>query len=95
MLSKHNEDAEDALTLLQGAWISDLDGALTMASEPDASGMLTGASYLSEGQHYIELKVTDSTGKQGPILWSWMSVLEHATSLQHHRTRDRYHVTVW
>ena len=59
------EDAEDALTLLQGAWIDDLDGALTMASEPDASGMLTGASYLSEGQHYIELKVTDSTGKQG------------------------------
>lgn len=58
-------DAEDTFDALRGAWTSDLDGDLTIDPEPDTSGIITGASYLSEGQHYIELKVTDSTGKQG------------------------------
>ena len=56
------EDAADALTVL---WESDIDGPLSIANQPNSSGRVDGAAYLSEGEHYIRLTAEDSSGKQG------------------------------
>jgi len=45
------------------SWHSDIDGDLGVADEPSNTGSVIGYSYLSEGEHAIELRVEDSTGK--------------------------------
>ena len=47
------------------SWESNLDGTLKVDAEPSDSGEITGFGYLSEGEHAIELNVTDTTGKTG------------------------------
>jgi hypothetical protein len=57
------EDPPDALTV---AWESSLDGPLAGPfTAPDSEGGLLGALSLSQGEHFLTLTVTDSTGKQG------------------------------
>ncbi len=56
-------DAEDAPTELTLAWESSLAGALDIATAVDAAGHATAAGSLAEGEHYLTLTVTDTTGK--------------------------------
>jgi hypothetical protein len=56
-------DKEDESTALVGTWESDIDGSLGIEGIPDAGGVISNAAYLSEGQHFIQLLVTDTTGK--------------------------------
>ena len=57
------EDAVDALTVV---WESSADGVLTGGfNDPDSEGALLGAVTLTEGDHFLTLTVTDSTGKEG------------------------------
>lgn len=56
-------DAEDAPGQLTSTWFSSADGLLSLDITPDASGEISDATYLSLGQHYIELRVQDSDGK--------------------------------
>lgn len=59
-------DAEDDPEALTVAWASSLDGPLEGPfSTPDSEGGLLGAVNLQEGEHFLTLTVTDSTGKQG------------------------------
>ena len=57
-------DAEDDPEVLVAIWESDIDGVLDVANEPNGSGELLGAEYLSEGEHFLTLTVEDSTGKE-------------------------------
>ncbi len=56
-------DAEDSPGQLTASWESSLDGVLQMDMTPDSSGEIQGAAFLSVGQHFLELNVTDSGGK--------------------------------
>lgn len=58
-------DAEEESSVLLVQWDSDIDGLLNVASTPDASGVVVGASYLSEGEHFLKIQVEDSSGKIG------------------------------
>ena len=55
-----NEDAPEDLLI---TWSSSLDGELVLDSTPDSNGEISDYTYLSEGQHAIELRVEDSSGK--------------------------------
>lgn len=64
-------DTEERADTLGVVWSSSLDGPLTIDETPDGSGGLAGATYLSEGEHYLTLTATDSlgsTGEDGVIL---------------------------
>ena len=56
-------DAEDDSSELSVLWNSDIDGELTIATQPNSNGEVDGATYLSEGEHYIRLNVEDKSGK--------------------------------
>ena len=56
-------DAEDNPEDLVVEWESSLDGALILESQPDSNGSIDDASYLSEGQHLLEVRITDTMGK--------------------------------
>lgn len=57
-------DIEDPPELLSVMWTSSLDGDLPLPEFSDSGGMLSGSLTLSEGQHFIQATVTDTTGKQ-------------------------------
>ena len=57
------QDLEDAPEDLSIQWSSNIDGPLILDTTPDSSGEMFDYTYLSEGQHAIELSVTDSSGK--------------------------------
>jgi hypothetical protein len=61
-------DGEDDATELVASWQSNLDGVLDVEAIPNADGEVIGTSYLSEGEHAIELNVSDSTGKTGTAI---------------------------
>ena len=61
VVSDGEDDAED----LSITWNSDIDGDLSIANQPNDSGEVDGATYLTEGEHYIRLAVADTTGKEG------------------------------
>ena len=56
-------DLEDNPEDLLLQWESSVDGELVVASVADSNGDATGAGYLSEGQHSLQLHVTDTMGK--------------------------------
>ncbi len=56
-------DAEDDISDLSIRWSSSVDGELSLDTEPDTSGEISDATYLTEGEHYIELRVEDTTAK--------------------------------
>ena len=57
-------DAEDDAELLTGFWESNIDGVLSdVDATPSSEGLVQGYGLLSEGQHAIELKGEDATGK--------------------------------
>lgn len=57
-------DAEDNTLDLNVEWRSNIDGILTGDfTIPDANGVVLGGIYLSKGEHFLTLEVTDSTGK--------------------------------
>ncbi len=56
-------DSEDAVEDLVYTWTSDLDGELDLGAVPDASGVMEGQLYLTEGTHLISLWVEDLVGK--------------------------------
>ena len=57
-------DAEDDAELLTGFWESNVDGVLSDVDVISSSeGQVQGYGLLSEGQHAIELKGEDTTGK--------------------------------
>ena len=58
-------DGEDVATDLTATWESSLDGVLKVEAEPNDDGEVTGFGYLSEGEHAVQLNVTDTTGKTG------------------------------
>jgi hypothetical protein len=58
-------DAEDAAADLNITWSSSLDGDIETANEVNSSGEISGAAYLSEGEHFILLEVEDNTLKTG------------------------------
>ena len=55
-----NEDAPEDLII---SWSSSLDGELILDTSPDADGVISDYTSLSQGQHAIELRVEDSSGK--------------------------------
>ncbi len=55
-----NEDSPEELIV---TWSSNLDGELILDTSPDADGVISDYGTLSEGQHALELKVEDSSGK--------------------------------
>ena len=59
-LVSDNEDAPEDLLI---TWTSSLDGELILDTTPDASGTISDYTYLTEGQHALELRVEDSSGK--------------------------------
>ena len=58
-------DAEDRSENLGVVWSSSLDGELSADAVPSSDGTVTDAVYLSQGEHLLELRVTDTTGKTG------------------------------
>ena len=56
-------DAEDESESLELVWNSILEGDLSLPANPNAGGDVAGAVYLSEGEHFIQLTVTDLSGK--------------------------------
>ncbi len=56
-------DPEDDVSDLIISWTSSVDGELSLSTEADSSGEITDYEFLTEGQHAIELRVEDSTGK--------------------------------
>ena len=58
-------DAEDDEQDLTVRWVSTSDGELsTLTTTPNNSGEVVGFGNLTEGQHAIQLFVTDTTGKE-------------------------------
>jgi hypothetical protein len=55
-----NEDSPEDLLI---TWSSSVDGDLILDTSPDANGNISDYGYLSEGQHALELRVEDSSGK--------------------------------
>ena len=55
-----NEDAPEDLIV---SWSSSVDGDLILDTSPDADGNVSDYGYLTEGQHALELRVEDSSGK--------------------------------
>ncbi len=59
-------DTEDAAESLTVQWTSDATGAIEGDfNTPGTEGALLGAASLDEGEHFITLTATDSTGKEG------------------------------
>ncbi len=58
-------DGEDDASQLSVAWESDLDGLLDLDSAPTDDGTVGGSASLSEGDHYVTMTVTDTTGRTG------------------------------
>ena len=56
-------DNEDAAEDLIVSWSSSVDGDLILDTSPDADGVISDYGYLTEGQHALELRVEDSSGK--------------------------------
>jgi hypothetical protein len=56
-------DAEDGPEALAAVWTSSIDGELVLDTAADSSGEFEDYGYLGEGQHAIDLTVTDSGGK--------------------------------
>lgn len=56
-------DEEDTVTDLVATWSSNIDGELSLDTSPDTSGEISDFTYLSQGQHAIDLRVEDSSGK--------------------------------
>jgi len=63
LFSGQVSDGEDPAEDLIAWWESSLDGELDLDAEPDTAGAVSDAGYLTEGEHFIELHVEDSTGK--------------------------------
>ena len=59
MVDDNEDNPEDLIV----TWSSSLDGDLILDTSPDSDGMISDYGYLSEGQHALELKVEDSSGK--------------------------------
>ena len=57
-------DGEDDAQVLDIVWRSDIDNVVSTATA-NSEGLIDDAQYLSEGEHYLQLEVTDSTGKIG------------------------------
>ena len=55
-----NEDNSEDLIV---TWTSSLDGELILDTTPDSNGVVSDYGYLTEGQHALELRVEDSSGK--------------------------------
>ncbi|HCH64625.1 MAG TPA: hypothetical protein DFR83_17595, partial [Deltaproteobacteria bacterium] len=59
-------DPDEDAVHLSAVWESTLDGVLVGGFDtPDSEGGLLGALTLQEGEHFLTLTVTDSTGKEG------------------------------
>ena len=56
-------DTEDSPEDLQYEWESSLDGILPITSAIDSDGTVEAYIFLSQGQHALSLKATDSSGK--------------------------------
>ena len=56
-------DNEDAIEDLVITWTSSIDGELVLDTTPDSTGVISDYTYLTEGQHAIELRVEDSSNK--------------------------------
>ena len=56
-------DAEDSSEDLVALWSSSVDGELSLDTTIDSGGGISDYTYLTEGNHAIELRVEDSTGK--------------------------------
>lgn len=56
-------DAEDDVRDLMTSWTSSLDGDLEMDGNPDSNGVVEDATTLQQGDHFVEVTVTDTTGK--------------------------------
>ena len=63
LFSAQISDNEDLPADLTAVWTSSVDGDLPVDTTPDSEGMISDYGYLTEGQHVIELSVTDSSGK--------------------------------
>lgn len=58
-------DGEDEYSDLQVRWESSADGVLDVDVNPTSDGVTAGSVFLSQGEHYIVLTVTDTTGRTG------------------------------
>ena len=67
-------DTEDAAESLGVTWDSDIDGVLEVANTPNEAGEVDGATYLSQGEHYLRLTATDATDKTGT---DNVTIIEH------------------
>ena len=56
-------DTEDEVEDLVITWTSSIDGELSLDTTANSSGEISDYTYLTEGQHAIELHVEDSSGK--------------------------------
>jgi hypothetical protein len=56
-------DSEDETNALISTWSSNIDGDLLLDTEADSNGEIQDYRTLSEGEHAIELRVEDSSGK--------------------------------
>ena len=56
-------DLEDAPEDLLVSWISNVDGLLALDNSINSDDQISDYTYLSEGNHAVELRVEDSTGK--------------------------------
>ena len=63
LFSAFIEDAEDPAEDLLITWTSSIDGALDIDTTVDSNNELSDFSMLSSGEHGLELRVEDSSGK--------------------------------
>ena len=56
-------DAEDPVQDLTTLWTSSLDGELSLDGTAGSDGIVEDATTLQAGAHFIEVTVTDTTGK--------------------------------
>ena len=59
IVSDNEDNPEDLLV----NWSSSIDGDLILDTTPDSNGNISDYGYLSEGQHALELRVEDTSGK--------------------------------
>ena len=59
------DDAEDPPDALTVEWDSSVDGILPLDAVPTSSGQISGSARLTQGDHFLTLTVTDSTGRTG------------------------------